>query len=47
MLKDYQLNDEKDIKYIKEITNNDIVERGLLEKLFGGVGKKPLNDTPQ
>ena len=45
-VKDYELKDDIDVKYIKEITENDIIERGLIEKLFGGVGKKPLNNTP-
>ena len=35
----YNLEDEKDIALVKEKTQNNVVERGLIEKIFGGVGK--------
>ena len=34
----YNLNDHQDINYIKETTPNELIKRGLLEKIFGGVG---------
>ena len=35
----YNLEDEKDIAIVKEKTKNNLMERGLIEKIFGGVGK--------
>ena len=35
----YNLEDEKVIAIVKEKTQNNIIERGLIEKIFGGVGK--------
>ena len=34
----YDLNDEQDVKNIKESTPNELIKRGLLRKIFGGVG---------
>ena len=42
MISEYDLNDEQDVKYIKEKTPNKLIKRGLLKKIFGGVG----NTTP-
>ena len=39
------LND-KNHKYRKIQTNNDIIKRGLLETIFGGVGANPLPNSP-
>ena len=42
----YNLEDEKDIEIVKEKTQNNLIERGLIEKIFGGVGKSqefPIN----
>ena len=36
---EYNLSDEKDVSIIKNTTPNLIVKQGLLEKIFGGVGK--------
>jgi len=41
----YDLNNKEDINVIDEITENEIVRRGLLEKIFGGVG--PQKEIPQ
>jgi len=41
----YNLDQEQQIKFIKETTENNLVERGLIEKIFGGIGKKPLTST--
>ena len=36
----------KNHKYRKIQTNNDIIKRGLLETIFGGVGANPLPNSP-
>ena len=41
----YDLNNKDDFSVINEITENEIVKRGLLEKIFGGVG--PQQEIPQ
>ena len=39
---------ENDIsKYNKKETKNNIIKRGLIEKIFGGVGPNKLPDSPQ
>ena len=38
LISQYDLNDEQDIKYIKEKTPNELIKRGLIQKIFGGVG---------
>jgi len=42
----YGLDDENDITLIKTTTPNNLVERGLLEKIFGGIGKGSIPNTP-
>ena len=43
----YNLKDEKDISIVKEKTKNNLINRGLIEKIFGGVGKsQELPNTP-
>ena len=34
----YDLNDEQDVKNIKESTPNELIKRGLIQKIFGGIG---------
>ena len=41
----YDLNKKNETKVINEITENEIIKRGLLEKIFGGVG--PQQEIPQ
>ena len=41
----YDLKNKDDFSVINEITENEIVQRGLLEKIFGGVG--PQQEIPQ
>tara|TARA_B110000438_G_scaffold265034_1_gene278083 strand:+ start:239 stop:670 length:432 start_codon:yes stop_codon:yes gene_type:complete len=41
----YDLEKEQEIKIIKEQTKNNLIKRGLLEKIFGGVGKRTLPNT--
>ena len=43
---EYNLNDQKEIDLIKEKTSDQILEKGLIEKIFGGVGKAPNTITP-
>ena len=31
-----------EFKYLKETTKNNLIERGFIEKIFGGVGKQPI-----
>ena len=43
----YNIKDIEKIKFSKDKTSNDIVKRGLLEKVFGGVGtQQELPTTP-
>jgi len=43
----YNTKDIKNIEIINEKTSNEIVKRGLLEKIFGGVGtQQELPTTP-
>ena len=43
----FNIKDIKDIKLSKDKTKNEIVKRGLLEKIFGGVGtNQELPTTP-
>ena len=37
---------EKNHKYRKIQTNNDIIKRGLLETIFGGIGANPIPNSP-
>jgi len=41
----YNLNQEQHINFINDKTKNNLVERGLIEKIFGGIGRKPLSNT--
>jgi len=34
----YDLNDEQDVKNINESTPNELIKRGLIKKIFGGIG---------
>ena len=43
----YNTKDIKNIKYSNDKTSNEIIKRGLLEKIFGGVGtQQELPTTP-
>ena len=45
--KAYNIKDIKDVKFSNDKTTNQIVKRGLLEKVFGGVGtQQELPTTP-
>ena len=43
----YNLDDENEIKFINDKTINNLTKRGLIEKMFGGVGKQQLPNTSQ
>jgi len=43
----YNLLNKKEIKFIEDETKNQIVKRGLIEQIFGGVGGQQLPNTPQ
>ena len=43
----YNLDQEQQIDFIKDTTKNNLVNRGLIEKIFGGIGKGPLPNTSQ
>ena len=45
LYKQYNLNQEQQITFIKDKTKNNLVERGLIEKIFGGVGKTGSLET--
>jgi outer membrane protein assembly factor BamE (lipoprotein component of BamABCDE complex) len=38
--------EEKNHKYRKIQTSNSIIKRGLLEKIFGGIGANPMPNSP-
>ena len=39
-LNQYNLNQEQQINFIKDKTKNNLIDRGLIEKIFGGIGKQ-------
>ena len=44
----YDLDQEQQIDFIKDTTKNNLVNRGIIEKVFGGIGTgQPLTDTSQ
>ena len=43
----YNLNQEQQINIIKDKTKNNLIGRGLIEKIFGGIGKQKLSDNSQ
>ena len=45
LVSQYDLNDEQDVKNIKDSTPNELIKRGLIEKIFGGVGQTVPSTT--
>ena len=45
LVSQYNLNDEQDIKNIKDSTPNELIKRGLIKKIFGGVGNTMSSTT--
>ena len=41
----YDLNDKQDVKNIKESTPNELIKRGLIQKIFGGIGNTVPSTT--
>ena len=44
-LEKFDINNEKDIEFVKDKTPNAILQKGLIEKIFGGVGNSIPNTT--
>ena len=44
LIDEYNLNNQMQIKLIEDQTISNVIEQGLLEKIFGGVGKGPLSN---
>ena len=43
----YDLKEKNDINFISDETSNEIVQRGLIEKIFGGVGpQQEITSSP-
>ena len=43
----YDLKNKKDIASVKQETSNDLIKRGLIERVFGGIGPRTeLPTTP-
>ena len=45
LVSQYDLNDEQDVKNIKESTPNELIKRGLIQKIFGGIGNTVPSTT--
>ena len=45
LISQYDLNDEQDVKNIKDTTPNELIKRGLIEKIFGGIGNNMPTTT--
>ena len=41
----YGLDEENEIKFVKDQTESELVEQGLLEKIFGGIGAGTIPTT--
>ncbi len=44
LINEYNLDNQMDIKLVEDQTSNEIIKQGLLEKVFGGVGKGPVTN---
>ena len=45
LVSQYDLNDEQDVKNIKDSTPNELIKRGFIQKLFGGIGNAVPSTT--
>jgi len=45
-INEYDINKKNKIKLVKDQTESDIIDQGLLEKIFGGVGKGATPTIP-
>ena len=41
----FDLSDQKSINFIKDTTSHELIQRGLIEKIFGGVGSSVPSTT--
>ena len=41
----YHLDKLKELDFIKDKTKNNLVNRGVIEKIFGGIGRGPLAES--
>ena len=41
----FDINNEQELEFVKEKTPNEILQKGLIEKIFGGVGNAMPNTT--
>ena len=46
LINEYDINEQNKIKIVKDQTQSDVIQKGLLEKIFGGVGKAATPSTP-
>ena len=46
LINEYDINEQNKIKLVKDQTESNIIKQGLLEKIFGGVGKSTTPTTP-
>lgn len=44
-LNKYNLNDKKKLKIMKETTKNNLIETGIIKKIFGGVNPSNMTNT--
>ena len=44
--KKFEIDQKRKYKKIKDKTKNNIIERGLVEKIFGGIGKTSIPNAP-
>ena len=42
-IEEYDLNDQNKMKIINDTTPNNLIKKGWVENIFGGVGKVPTN----
>ena len=43
-IEEYDLTDQNNMKIINDTTQNNLIKQGLVESIFGGVGKAPINN---
>ena len=46
LINEYDINEKNKTKIIKDQTESNVIQKGLLEKIFGGVGKGATPTTP-
>ena len=46
LINEYDINEQNKIKLVKDQTESNVIQQGLLEKIFGGVGKGATPTAP-